>query len=190
MPGQKTIAMPEGTARMLPANSSLIVKIHYRGNGEATKDRSEIGLYFTAAKPIRQLRDIALNDAAATIPANAAAHPVKLSYTIQDDAEAVAIRPYAHPLIISFQASAFLPDGSERILVWTRGSKYDWQPTYYFKNPVTLPKGTRIEVTAYFDNSENNSGNPNDPPKELRWSDIAADPLCTLLIATNRGTTD
>ena len=190
MPGQKTMALPEGTARLLPASSNLIVKVHYRGNGEATKDRSEIGLYFAAAKPVRQLRDIALNDAAATIPANKAAHSVKLSYIMQDDAEAVAIRPYAHPLIISFQASAFLPDGSERVLIWARGSKYDWQPTYYFKNPVTLPKGTRIEVTAYFDNSENNSGNPNDPPKELHWSDIAADPLCTLLIATNRGTTD
>ncbi len=190
MPGQQAVALPEGTARILPANSNLVVKIHYRSNGEESKDRSEIGLYFTPNKPPRQLREVVLTDATVTIPANAAAHPLKLSHTVQDEAEAVAIRPYAHPLIISFQASVYLPDGSERVLIWTRGSKYDWQPTYYFKHPVTLPKGTRIEVTAYFDNSENNAANPHDPPKELRWADISQDPLCTLQVSTNRGTTD
>ena len=33
-----------------------------------------------------------------------------------------------------------------------------------------LPKGTRIECTAHFDNSPNNPVNP-DPTVEVRWGD-------------------
>jgi len=33
-----------------------------------------------------------------------------------------------------------------------------------------MPKGTRIECTAHFDNSPNNPANP-DPSKEVKWGD-------------------
>jgi hypothetical protein len=184
MPGLKTVSLPDGVARHIPANARLIVKIHYRGNGEASKDKSAVGLYFAKAAPQKQLRDVAISDAAALIPAGQAAHQLKTSIALQEDSEAVAIRPYANPLMISFQASAFLPDGTERVLVWARGNKYDWQPTYYFKPGLIFPKGTRIEVTAYFDNSDDNPNNPNDTAKSLRWSEITAEPLCSLSVAT------
>jgi hypothetical protein len=50
--------------------------------------------------------------------------------------------------------------------------KYDfnWQLVYYFAKPVILPKGTRIECTAHFDNSANNPANP-DPTKVVKWGD-------------------
>jgi hypothetical protein len=35
---------------------------------------------------------------------------------------------------------------------------------------VVLPKGTRIECTAHFDNSVNNAANP-DATKEVKWGD-------------------
>jgi hypothetical protein len=38
------------------------------------------------------------------------------------------------------------------------------------EKPLVLPKGTRIECTAQFDNSPNNPYNP-DPTKEVRWGD-------------------
>ena len=105
---------------------------------------------------------------------------------MQEDAEAVAIRPRAHPLVMSLQTTAHRPDGTEEVMIWTRGYRYDWQPTYYFKRPVALPKGTRVEVVAYFDNSEDNPNNPDGPPKQTRWADLTPDPLCALLIATPR----
>ncbi|MBI3650096.1 MAG: cytochrome c [Acidobacteria bacterium] len=186
MPGQQVIALPDGVARLIPAYSRLVVKIHYRGNGEAATDRSAVGLYFAKTPPRKVVRDVAITDAAAVIPAGPTAHPLKASFTITEDSEAIAIRPFENSLMISFQASAFLPDGSERVLIWSRGNKYDWQPTYYFKSGVRLPKGTHIEVTAYFDNSDDNQNNPHDPAKALRWSEITHEPLCDLMIATSR----
>ena len=190
VPGQKTVALGDSTGRLLPANARLVVKIRYRGKEEEMKDRSSIGLYFARATPKRQVRDVAITEAEAVIPAGAPAHAVRLSYLVADDSEALAVRPFSHALLTSFQASAYRPDGSEQVLIWVRGNKYDWQQTYTFKTPVALPKGTRIEVTAYFDNSENNPGNPNDPPKALRWSDITGEPLCLLTLASGRGTSD
>jgi hypothetical protein len=185
-PGQRIVALPEGVAQLLPAGSRIAVTIHYQGAGEATKDLSAVGLYFAKTAPRKQLRQIAITDPEASIPAGAELQRVKTSVTIQDDAEAIAIRPRVHPLLASLQATAFRPDGTQEILIWTRGYQFDWQQTYYFKQSVALPKGTRVEVIAYFDNSENNAKNPNDPPMRVRWPDLSSDPMCALLIATPR----
>jgi hypothetical protein len=50
--------------------------------------------------------------------------------------------------------------------------KYDfnWQLLYQFKDPLFLPKGTRLDCVAHFDNSARNKYNP-DPSKEVRWGD-------------------
>ncbi len=45
---------------------------------------------------------------------------------------------------------------------------FNWQLFYYLDMPKLLPKGTRIECTAHFDNSANHPGNP-DPTSEVRW---------------------
>src|SRR5436853_3260568 len=190
MPGQKTVAWPDGAAQLLTAGARIVVKIHYHCSTEAVRGQSELGLYFAETSPRQQVQEIARTDADALIPAGAAMHAVKVSFTTQEDVEAVALRPAVNPLITSMQATAYRPDGSEEILLWTRGYQFDWQPTYYFKRAALLPKGTRIEVIAYFDNSDNNRNNPNDPPKALRWRDLTDEPLCAVVIAKARNTSD
>jgi hypothetical protein len=41
---------------------------------------------------------------------------------------------------------------------------------YYLKKPVSIPKGTKLIVTAHFDNSTKNKFNP-DAAKDIRWGD-------------------
>jgi hypothetical protein len=190
MPGQKTVAWLGGTAQLLPAGARLAVKIHYRGTTEAARDQSEVGLYFAKTPPRQSLQEIAVTDAEAGIPAGAARHPVKAVFTTQEDVEAVALRPAVNPLIASLQVTVYRPDGSEEILLWRRDYQFDWQPTYYLKRAALLPKGTRIEVSAYFDNSDDNRNNPNDPPKSLRFGDLTDEPLCAVAIAKARPTND
>jgi mono/diheme cytochrome c family protein len=185
-PGQRIVALPDGVAQFLPAGSRIAVTVHYRGAGEATKDQSEVGLYFAKTAPRKQVKQIAVSDSDRIIPAGSDLQRVKTSVTIQDDTEAVAIRPRVHPLVASVQATAFRPDGTQEILIWTRGFQFDWQQTYYFKQLVALPKGTRLEVIAYFDNSDSNTKNPNDPAKQVRWSDLSSEPMCALLVTRPR----
>jgi hypothetical protein len=184
LPGQKVLAFDEGTALRIPANTLIEVTIHYRGSGEAVEDRSSVGLYFAKSAPRNQLRFLIQNTGASeVIQVSKEPQRIKQSLAIDDDIEGIGIRPLVHPLIASIQATAYRPDGSEEVLIWTRGYQFDWEPTYYFKKPVTLPKGTRVEVIAYFDNSDDNQNNPDIPPRAMRLSELSSEPLCTLLVA-------
>jgi hypothetical protein len=182
MPGQRVSALQEGLAYLLPAGASIVVKMHYRGSGEASSDLATFGLYFAKTAPRGLVQEVAITNGESLIPVAAEPQPLRLSFTTQTDTEAVGIRPRVHPLLISFQATAYRPDGSEEVLIWSRGYQFDWEPTYFFRQLVSLPKGTRIDLVAYFDNSEANQKNPNDPPKPVRWSEISTDPLCALLV--------
>jgi len=37
---------------------------------------------------------------------------------------------------------------------------FNWQLAYDLATPIQIPKGTRLEVTAHYDNSINNKFNP------------------------------
>src|SRR5207249_1208433 len=112
--------------------------IHYRGAAEATSDLSRVGLYFAKTPPRKQVQLLQITRPEAVIRVGAEPQQLKTSITTQSDAEALAIRPRVHPLVVSLQATAYLPDGSEQVLIWTLGYQFDWEPTYYFKQPVAL----------------------------------------------------
>jgi hypothetical protein len=184
MPGQKPVELDGGVAQLLPAGSRIAVTIHYHGSGEVTKDQTVVGLYFGKVTPTKLLQWMGLPGSDEVIPVGAEPRELKKSITVGNDVELIGLRPRVHPLMISFQATAYRPDGSQEVLIWARGYQFDWEPTYLFKQPVTLPKGTRVEMIAYFDNSQDNQNNPNNPPKPLRWSELTTDPWCVFLLAS------
>jgi hypothetical protein len=51
-----------------------------------------------------------------------------------------------------------------------------WQLWYTLETPLRLPRGTKIECTAHFDNSANNPWNP-DPAKAVRWGEQSFDEM-------------
>jgi hypothetical protein len=67
--------------------------------------------------------------------------------------------------------TATYPDGTVKELVWAKPYDFNWQTTYRFKEPLRLPKGTRIDVTAYYNNSASNPKNPFNPLKDVRWGE-------------------
>jgi hypothetical protein len=180
VPGQSANRLPDGVANKLPAGSRVVMKIRYRKNGEAATDRSRLGLYFVKGPVGKSVRHVTVNAPATVIPPNAENHQLKTSFAITEPAEIVAIRPLLFPFVKSIEATAYRPDGTVEVLVWAKDYRFDWQPAYFFKKPVALPKGARIEITAYFDNSDDNRNNPNDPPAPVRF----ADALCELSLTS------
>ncbi len=53
---------------------------------------------------------------------------------------------------------------------------FNWQLTYFLDKPKPMPKGTKIFVTAWYDNSANNLFNP-DPTKAVRWGEQSSDEM-------------
>ncbi|MES4793032.1 MAG: hypothetical protein C4321_08650, partial [Chloroflexota bacterium] len=62
----------------------------------------------------------------------------------------------------------------------------NWQETHLFREPLKLPKGTRLDLVAYFDNSEGNPRNPNRPPKPVGFGFQTTDEMCVALLAVTR----
>ena len=56
------------------------------------------------------------------------------------------IAPRAMQPGASIQIVARLPDGSVENLLWLRNNRTEWKRTFYFEDPVALPKGTLIAV--------------------------------------------
>ncbi|HZS10171.1 MAG TPA: hypothetical protein VFD58_35415 [Blastocatellia bacterium] len=177
VPGQSAASLPEGVGRLLPAGARIVLKIRYRKTSEAASDLSAVGIYFAKGEAIRQANEVKIAPVATTIPAGVEKRRVKASWLVKEATEALAVRPLLYPLGKSVEVTAYRPDGTAEVLIFVKNYRHDWQPGYYFKSPVPLPAGTRLEVTAYLDNSDDN---PNvEKPKVRKF----AEPLCQLLLA-------
>ncbi len=177
VPGQPA-RYTKGNAYLLPARARLVVQAHCRKNGNAGEDVSQVGLYFSKEPVEKRLRSMAVVNRKFEIPPGAAAFKVKAFVTLEKDAEAAAVLPHMHLLGKSMEITAVRPDGTREVLVWVRDYDFKGQTSYVFKRPVPLPRGTRVEVIAYYDNSEQNRRNPNKPPKAVRWGESTTDETC------------
>jgi len=68
--------------------------------------------------------------------------------TLPQNATAVDLRPRDLPDGASMDITAYLPDGKVEHLIWLRDYRRRWTRTYRFRDPVSLPKGTRIVIDS------------------------------------------
>jgi hypothetical protein len=87
------------------------------------------------------------------------------------------MRPHAHYLGKEFKASATLPDGRTTPLIWIKDWDFNWQDGYTYKEPIVLPKGSRIDVRITYDNSTDNPRNPSNPPHRVLWGEQSTDEM-------------
>jgi hypothetical protein len=75
-----------------------------------------------------------------------------------------------------FEYRAVFPSGRTEVLLKVPRFHWHWQNWYNLEQPIALPKGTRIDCTAHFDNSPNNP-EAADPTKEVTWGDQSWDEM-------------
>ena len=102
--------------------------------------------------------------------------------TLPVDAQAFGVFVHAHYVAKEMKATATLPDGSVQPLIWIPDWDFNWQDVYTYKTLVTLPRGTRIDVRVTYDNSADNPGNPNNPPKTVLWGEQTFDEMASVNI--------
>jgi hypothetical protein len=86
--------------------------------------------------------------------------------------------------------TATFPDGTSRDLIVIKDWDFNWQETYQFKEPIKLPRGTRVKLEARYDNSANNPNNPSNPPRQVRWGEQTTDEMCIGFVAFTRDKQD
>jgi hypothetical protein len=63
------------------------------------------------------------------------------------------------------------PDGTTDTVLSVPNYDFNWQLGYDLAKPISVPKGTRLVVTARYDNSANNKFNP-DPNRIVYYGDM------------------
>jgi mono/diheme cytochrome c family protein len=181
-PGNTPPFSPPGTAWKIPARARVVMQVHYHPDGAAHQDRTKIGIHF-AREPIRQqMRAFPLADLGLAIPPGAERHEESANLKLSTDITLHAVAPHMHYLGREMKVTATLPDGSVKPLLWIKDWDFHWQETYLFKEPVKLPAGSRVDVVAYYDNSENNPHNPNSPPQWVTWGEETTDEMCIAVL--------
>jgi hypothetical protein len=151
VPGDEPVSLDAGGAFRLPSGAELLVRLHYRKTWEYERstmtDRSTIGLYY-AAPPATEIRALPL---APDRPD--AGHPsqhLSFSRVVEEDVHAIALYPDSHLANVGLRVEALRPDGSRVELIQFHPQP-DWARRYWFVHPIALPRGTRLEAVATFD---------------------------------------
>jgi hypothetical protein len=169
-PGLQPKFYPEGVAKQLKAGSKLVFQMHYTPNGKATSDKSYIGLYFSKQPPTKIARGAVAVNLLFKIPPGDPNYEVKSQWTAPADVVLTNFTPHMHLRGKDFKYTAYFPDGHSEVLLNVPHYDFNWQLRYEAADPIHIPKGTRIECVAHYDNSTNNKFNP-DPEKMVRWGD-------------------
>jgi hypothetical protein len=176
-PGKAIDSWPAGTAKLIPAGSNLIFQMHYsRTTGKAERDRTSVGLVFAKEPPEKPVLSFGAVNTYFKIPAGDPSHEVKACYTFGRDVRMLGYMPHMHLRGKSMTYEAVFPDGRRQTLLDVPEYNFHWQTLYKLKEPVFLPSGTRLLVTAHYDNSGKNKYNP-DPAKAVRFGDPTYDEM-------------
>lgn len=186
--GTQARRWPEDIGKPIGQGRGLVAEIHYRPTGKPERDDSMLGLYF-AKKPIRRrVVALPLRSVEIQIPAGEPRHRVAASFITPVDLEVLSVWPHMHYLGREMKLTAIRPDGTVQPMLWIQDWDPSWQEHYEYESFVKLPKGTRLEMEASYDNSVNNPRNPHSPPQPVHFGQRTTDEmaLCALEVVAEQ----
>jgi len=169
-PGDMPSIFPSGTAKMVPAGAELVFEIHYTPIGRVRTDRSRVGFIFAKQPVTREASTVGIAQGDFLIPPRKDDVAVSSSLTLDRDVRLLSFMPHMHLRGKDFKYTITRPGRTPEVILSVPAYDFGWQSYYILAEPLSLPKGTRIDCLAHFDNSEKNSYNP-DPSKAVRWGD-------------------
>ena len=158
------------SAKFVPKGSDLVFNMHYTAIGAETTDRSRVGLVFSKQPPA--LRYYMHNGPTASnlaIPAGDGNAEIVSELTTTEPMKLAYVQPHMHLRGKDYELRVIYPSGQSETVLRAKWD-FNWQQGYEFKEPIALPKGTRILGIAHYDNSAANRFNP-DPNKLVTWGD-------------------
>jgi hypothetical protein len=186
-PGSTPHLLPADSGRIMRKNSDVIMAIHYHPNGKPESDRSSLGVFFSKNTSASRVLPLVLVGGPINIPAGENHYRVGKTLTLPAGATALGIGPHMHYVGREMKMTATMPDGKVVPLVWITDWDFNWQGLYWYRQPIRLPKGTKIEMEAFFDNSAGNPQNPNSPPERVRGGNKTTDEMsnCQVLLVAD-----
>ena len=175
-PGDMPSVFPSGSAKTIPAGSTLVIEVHYTPIGTPRADQSSVGLILARGPVSRRAVTKGIAGKRLWIPPGVRDHEVRSSFTFPFDARLLSLSPHMHLRGEDFRFTATYPDGRVEVLLSVPAFDFAWQSVYRLAEPKRMPRGTRIDCLAHFDNSAANPNNP-DPTAAVVWGDQTWDEM-------------
>ena len=154
--GAEAVMLPDGYGLRLEAGSTLTYNMHYHkrpGPDTGVWTQPEIAFYVERRPVTHRVINDSIGNTGFEIPPNHPNYRIGASRTVDKDTYVLTYWPHAHLRAKASRYTAVYPDGREELLLDVPRYDQGWQETYKYKNPKLLPKGTRIDVSFWYDNS-------------------------------------
>ena len=171
MPGVAVSALPAGVGHLLPKGAHIILNVIYQGIGKPERGTLRVALYFSKTPETAQLHTATLTNRETMMPPNPKQHINLSSYRFKTDTHVFAAYPTMGMSKQDMQIVAITPTGEHIQMLHIKASNPDWHDIYYYRKPIFLPAGSRLEFV--------NQKNP-----ENRGSEKAIDMTCHFLYTT------
>jgi AhpC/TSA family len=182
-PGMTPRFYSDNVGVALEKKADVVVQLHLHPSGKKESDQSKIALYF-AKKPVKSImsrRPLLLGTLIIEVQPGLSRYHTGSTVTLPVDVTLSSVFPHMHLIGREMKITATLPDKSVKPLIWVKDWNFFWQDSYVYQEPVHLPKGTRIDLEAYYDNSATNPFNPSSPPKRVLFGNDTTDEMCFAL---------
>lgn len=173
------------SAKLIPAGSDIVLQLHYTANGKTeVPDQTRVGLELAKEAPQKRFMSAVANAWKWEIPPGDPNYEGHGRLTFGEPVELVFLQPHMHYRGKDMTVQLVYPSntteaGQTVTLLSVPHYDFNWQVIYYLRDPLHLPMGTKVEITAHWDNSANNPANP-DPTKTVRWGDQSWDEMLSL----------
>ena len=169
-PGMVPDVWKPGVAKKIRAGSDLIFQMHYTANGKEAVDRTKVGIVFSTEKPTERVITTAAVNTMFAIPPGDPNFKVDAQAPHVNPGTLLSFFPHMHLRGKAFEYRLVQPNGEKEVLLRVPRYDFNWQLSYKTAKPIQLVPGSKIEMTAWFDNSPNNAANP-DPKATVRWGE-------------------
>lgn len=188
VPGSQPYFTPSGTGLRLPANTRIILQIHYAPGSLGQTDATTVN-FKTVAGPQRQifvspiLNHQNMTNGPLSIPADQT-RTFNQQYTTPINTTLLYVFPHMHLIGRSIKSWANLPVSNDTVrFVNIPEWEFHWQDNFIFPNTILLPTGSTIRSEAFYDNTANNPENPNSPPQNVTAGEGTNDEMMLVFFA-------
>ncbi len=182
---QKTISYPKGVVRAVPANSDLLLQVHYVRTGQSETDSgTRVGIWLLKDQPQKYVNGYLLDTDFRVIPKDVPDFRSTGSIEIIEDSELFLLAPHMHKLgkemRIWYQPKE---SGARQLLLELKNWDFNWQLRYFPKESVFLKKGSSLYIETIHDNSADNPNNPFSPPRDIFLGENTKDEMGFAVLA-------
>ena len=167
----------EGTGKLIVPGEKISWDQHLHAVGEEVTGGSEIALWFYPKDQPPTKRSYLIGFTGhkkrgfVDIPPNSMAYTEGFT-VLKENTLITNFQPHFHLRGKAMRVEAIKPDGSREIISYVGNFNFNWMTNYIYTDDASpvFPKGTVIQVSAWYDNTKNNPSNP-DPEQWVGYGD-------------------